>query len=91
MGSRACRTFPFVSIARARIPLPPLGTLGLDPTFMVALPAIIIPQPGGMGAVSVGVPNDPNLIGVSFYAQALLVQHPALVLLTNLTADLIVR
>ena len=82
---------PFVSTATARIPLPPLGTLGLDPTLMIALPPFVIPQPAGMNSVSVVLPDDPNLVGVTIYAQALLVQHPVHSLLTNLTADRIVR
>ena len=62
--------FPFVSTATARIPLPPLGTLGLDPTLMIPLPPFVIPRPSGKGFVSVILPNDPNLVGVTIYAQA---------------------
>ena len=58
---------------------------------MIALPAIVIPQPAGARGVSVGVPNDPNLVGVTLYAQALLVQYPSLALLTNVTADRVSR
>ena len=83
--------FPFVSPATAHIPLPPLGILRLDPTLMIALPVFVIPQPAGMNSVSVVLPNDPNLVGVTLYAQALLMQFPALSRLTNLTADLILR
>ena len=85
--------FPFVSTARAHIPLPPFGTFGLDPTQMVALPAFVIPQPAGMNSVSVVLPNVPSLAGITLYAQALMVvvQYPALWRLTNVTADQIVR
>ena len=44
-----------------------------------------------MGSVSVMVPNDPNLVGVTLHAQAMLVQHPALLSLTNVTADKVMR
>ncbi len=82
---------PFVSCATARIPLPPLGTVGLDPSCTVALPAFVIPQPAGVASVSVVVPNNPSLVGVAIYAQALLVQFPVQNRLTNVTADVILR
>jgi hypothetical protein len=41
--------------------------------------------------VSVVVPNDPSLIGVPVYAQALMVPYGAPWRLTNVTADKIVR
>ncbi len=68
-----------------------VGAGGFDPSRMIALPAIVIPQPDGVGALSIEVPNDPNLVGVTLCAQALLVQYPTLVLLTNVTADRVVR
>ena len=42
-------------------------------------------------SVSVVLPNDPSLVGVTLYAQALLVQYPFLSHLTNLTADQVWR
>ena len=84
---------PFLSTGTASIPLPPLGTFGLDPTQMAALPPFIIRQPAGVGAVSFTVPNWPSLVGISLYAQALLVPLPfqAQARLTNVTADLIIQ
>ena len=58
---------------------------------MVALPPFFIPQPAGINSVSVVLPNDPNLVGVTLHAQALLMQFPTLSRLTNLTADQVVR
>ena len=55
------------------------------------LPSFVIPHPPGMNFVSVVQPDDPSLIGVTLYAQALLVQHPTLFRLTNVTADQVVR
>ena len=81
---------PFVSCARARIPLPPLGTVGLEPACLAALPPFAIPQPAGMGSVTVIMPNSPSLIGFAIYAQAVLVQQPLQSRLTNVTADLFV-
>ncbi len=80
---------PFISTGTALIPLPPLGTLGLDPTQMLALPVFVIPQPAGVGSVSLSVPNLPGLVGVTIYSQALLMQDPYARRLTNVAADVI--
>ncbi len=82
---------PFISLATAQIPLPPLGTLGLDPTRMLALPTFVIPQPAGVGSVSVAGPNNPGLVGASIYAQALLLPYPFQARLTNVTADVVIQ
>ena len=80
-----------LSAGTANIPLPPLGTLGLDPTRMAVLPPFVIPQPAGVGSVSFTVPDESSLVGVTIYSQALLVQYPTRALLTNVTADVIVQ
>ena len=82
---------PYLSLATASIPLPPFGTLGIDPTQMLALPPILIPQPAGVGSVSVAVPNDPGLIGLPIYMQALLVPYPLPARLSNVVSDVVVR
>ena len=74
-----------------RIRLPPGGTLGLDPAGIVWLPAFVIPQPAGVGSVSIVVPNDPSFARLPVYAQALLVQDPVQIRFTNVTADVILR
>ena len=58
---------------------------------MAPLPAFSIPEPALKGAVSVVVPNTPSFVGVTLYAQALMLQGPSVALLTNVTADQIVR
>jgi hypothetical protein len=83
--------FAFISTARARIQLPPYGTIGIDVSEAVGLPPFFIPQPSGMSSVSVVVPNDPNLIDVWVYAQALLVPFGGPWRVTNVTADQIGR
>ena len=80
---------PFLSVARASIPLPPYGTFGLDPTLMAALPPFVIPQPAGVASVSLTVPNDASLVGAPIFGQALLIQYPASTRLTTVTADVI--
>jgi hypothetical protein len=71
--------------------LPPFGTIGLDLSQAVGLPPFFIPQPTGMNSVSVLVPDDPSLIGVPVFAQALLVPYAGPWRLTNVTADKIMR
>ncbi|MEM7201665.1 MAG: VCBS repeat-containing protein [Planctomycetota bacterium] len=71
--------------ATARIPTP-YGTLGLDPSLMVALPLFPIPASTGIGTVSVQVPALPSLVGAAVHAQALL---PLPALLTNVTMEVI--
>jgi hypothetical protein len=80
-----------LSAGAARIPIPPYGTFGLNPRLMVALPQLVIPHPAGVNTVSCPVPNAPSLAGLSIYAQALLMQDPVAISLTNWTCDQIVR
>ena len=82
---------PFLSPGRASIPLPPLGTLILDPNALLPLPPVAIPQPAGMGSVAVAVPPTPGLAGARVYAQAALLQDPFRPKLTNGIADVVVR
>jgi len=80
---------PFVSLGPASIPVPPFGVLGIDPVEAVSLPWVTIPQPAGIASSSVLVPNDPALIGLSVYGQALLLQPPLQARLTNVTMDVV--
>ena len=82
---------PFLSAASVAVPWPPFGTLRLDPTQSVALPAIAIPRPDGVGAVSFTIPNVRALAGITLYSQAMLLSQPFPALLTNGTADVILR
>ena len=82
---------PYLSAATASIPLPPIGTLGINPAQMLALPPFIIPQPAGVGSISFQLPNWPALVGSSIYAQAVLVPFPLNPRLSNVTADVIIR
>ena len=83
---------PYAATAAARIALPPLGILGLEPALMIPLPAFAISAATGAGSLRVRVPSHPGLVGLPLFAQALLVAWPAgPVLLTNVTADRILR
>ena len=83
---------PLLSTAAARISVPPYGTFGLEPKQMVALPALMIPQPAGMASTSFAVPKVAGIAGISLYAQVLIVTlPPAPVRLTNVTADVLIR
>jgi hypothetical protein len=80
---------PFVSTARASIPLPPLGTLYIDPTQASPIAPFLIPQPAGVASVSLTIPNVPALAGVRLYSQALMVHYPLTERLSNGTAVVI--
>ncbi len=82
---------PFLSTASVSVPWAPFGTLRLDPTQLVALPPIAILQPDGVAAVSLMIPNVRSLAGITLVAQAMLVSPPFPELLTNGTADAILR
>ncbi|MEM7199025.1 MAG: VCBS repeat-containing protein [Planctomycetota bacterium] len=73
---------PMVAAGPAQVPLPPWGTLGLDPTQLITLPPVLLP-PGGKATTSVVMPKAQRLLGAPVYAQALLVQFPTLTGLTN--------
>ncbi|MEM7202343.1 MAG: VCBS repeat-containing protein [Planctomycetota bacterium] len=59
------------SAVRPGIPLPPFGTLRLDPATWMTLPPLAVPAPAGVGSIEIMLPNQPSLVGRSFFAQAL--------------------
>ncbi|MBL8898725.1 MAG: VCBS repeat-containing protein [Planctomycetes bacterium] len=82
---------PFASTATADLPLGPLGTLGIDPTRMIALPPFVVAQPAGIGSLFFPVPNLPNFGGISIYTQAVLQQQPVQDRLTNVISDVLLQ
>jgi hypothetical protein len=54
----------------ASVPLPPLGTLGVDPFTAIPLAATVLP--GEIGTTSFPIPANPALAGVTFAMQVLL-------------------
>ncbi|MEM7199228.1 MAG: VCBS repeat-containing protein [Planctomycetota bacterium] len=80
---------PFLALAQASIPVPALGTFGLDPTQLAALVPILIPQPAGVGTLTIDIPDVPSLIGTPLFGQALLSRDGAL-RLTNVSADVVI-
>lgn len=80
-----------LSSAAANHPWPPFGTLFLEPSAMVALPPVVIPQPAGVSSVSFVVPYLPSLAGRPLHTQALVLQPPTQARLTNPVADVLVR
>ncbi|MBL8898727.1 MAG: VCBS repeat-containing protein [Planctomycetes bacterium] len=83
--------FPFASTATANFPLPPFGSLGIDPTQMIALPPFVVAQPAGIGSLSFPVPNLPIFGGISIYTQVLLSQQPVQDRLTNVISDVLLQ
>ena len=61
----------FSSLGTANIPLPPFGTLGLDPANHFAL-IFALALPSQQFDLNGSIPNDPALSGVTFYLQSLI-------------------
>jgi predicted nucleotidyltransferase len=83
--------FPFASTGTANIPIPPFGTLGIDPTLMIALPPIVVAQPAGIGSLTLPIPNLPIMSGITIYTQALLSQQPVQDRFTNVVSDALLQ
>ncbi|MEW6745125.1 MAG: right-handed parallel beta-helix repeat-containing protein [Planctomycetota bacterium] len=62
--------FLLFSGGTAEIPFPPYGILLLDPSFLRVLLASTIPE-GNVASLPGPIPNDPNLVGITVYWQAL--------------------
>ncbi|MBK8975212.1 MAG: VCBS repeat-containing protein [Planctomycetes bacterium] len=82
---------PNLAPAAARIPIPPYGTLGIDPALMISLPWQVVAPPGGIATIRFRVPDLPLLIGVPVFVQSVLVDPVRSVRLTNVTADVLFR
>ena len=80
---------PYVSFASASIVLPNLGTVGIDLAQAAPLPLMLIPQPAGVASTAVAIPNNPVLVGVELYAQALHVPYPLPPRLMNVTFGIV--
>lgn len=82
---------PWLATAAARVPVPGLGVLGIDLAQAVALPPLPIPQPLGRASLVLPIPNQPALVGLELHTQAVLLQLPLQVVLTNATSASIER
>ena len=78
---------PYLSTRRLSVPVPGLGTLGIDP--MLGLPPTIIPQTAGVASTHWVIPNVTSAIGAPLYAQALVVSQPFAATLTNVNVDVV--
>ncbi|MCA8977370.1 MAG: VCBS repeat-containing protein [Planctomycetes bacterium] len=78
---------PYASFAPASIPLPPHGTVGINPASSIAFTPMLIPHGTGGDALIVAMPNSTALVGVSLYWQAGLFQDPLTPHLTNVSRD----
>ncbi|MEM7200812.1 MAG: VCBS repeat-containing protein [Planctomycetota bacterium] len=79
-----------VSPAVRRIPAPPFGTFGLDPTRMAVLGPVLIPAPHGRASLSFRLPDQTSWVGVTLASQALFTS-PAGAWLSNLERDVVVQ
>ncbi len=83
--------FPFFSPFEASFVVPPFGFVGIDPGAAVALPAIVVSQPAGLGSLDLPIPYLAALLGVPVHFQAILSQQPVQDRLTNVITKTIVR
>jgi hypothetical protein len=60
-----------IASAEGRVPIPPAGTLGLDPATAFVFATLGIPSPGGRSTWRFAVPPDPLLAGAFVAVQAL--------------------
>lgn len=51
--------------------LPGLGILRLDPATLITLPYVVLPSGSGSARVTLGVPANPGLVGLTLYFQGL--------------------
>jgi hypothetical protein len=81
---------PLLSFAPARLPLPGLGILGLDPARSVILPFLVL-LTDRKATLTLQVPADPSLRGHTIYTQALDLDPRNLALshLTNWVRDVV--
>jgi hypothetical protein len=83
----------FFSTGTAFIPLPPFGTVFLDLAFLIPVRGSGYPTAtNGVDSFSIGIPNDPGLIGfvAHFQSAAILPGAPPTLALTNLASGLII-
>ena len=76
---------PFLSWTRVRVPLPPYGSIGITPDAGLGL--AVIPSATGVARIVVNVPNQPALVGLQVFAQAMFVSAGGGIQLSNVTAD----
>ena len=67
---------PVVGTAPAAVPVPPIGTLGVDPAGLLVLPLLLLPAPTGTASLQLALPNSPAFAGLELFSQAL-VLHTA--------------
>ncbi|MEM7203578.1 MAG: VCBS repeat-containing protein [Planctomycetota bacterium] len=85
-GAAATVAGVFLSPASGSVELPRFGTLRLDPTNLIPVPPIAVPQPAGSATLVLLVPSVPALAGVDIWAQALVADGGRAVL-TNAVVD----
>ena len=61
----------FAATGTGNVPLPPFGTLLLDPGRLFAIASGGL-DPRGRASLTFGIPNDPTLVGLDLYWQALI-------------------
>ncbi len=83
-----------MSPARGRgISIPPFGTFRLGTSGLIALPILTAPSPNGKVSVTLALPRDATLVGITVHHQGLVLHDtmPSTWRLTNVASDTLHR
>ncbi|MBK8980003.1 MAG: VCBS repeat-containing protein [Planctomycetes bacterium] len=87
-GYGTAPVFAFPWFASARVHLwTPFGLLGVDPGATVFGGAITLAAPVGRGGITLNVPRQPALVGVTFFLQAAILERTGRIVFTNTLRD----
>jgi hypothetical protein len=86
-ASAVAGMFPWFGRAPYALVLPPFGRLGVDPSSAVLDAGIALLPPAGRALLQLAVPNDPAIVGVQLYLQAVVVGSGPNPRLTNAVRD----
>ena len=78
---------PIVGTGELSTPLPPFGTLHIDPAQMLVLRPVYIPPSGNPIEISLHFPKIPNLAGLPWLAQTLVLEPTGTTRFTNAVVD----
>jgi hypothetical protein len=88
-AQNAAAVVPALAFRGAVTPMPPLGTLRLDPRLTLVLGAHFALPPAGHVQLSYVIPPDPSLVGLELHHQAVVIESLPTAALSNATFDVI--
>jgi hypothetical protein len=88
-AQNASTVVPALAFRSVVTPLPPLGTLWLDPRSIHVLGAQLASPPAGHARFAYQIPPDPGLVGLPLHHQVVLIETLATAKLSNALLDVI--